>query len=81
MSRLIRANLNDLLRRAEDSEKGLRQALLDMKAAYRSTKSGVASAIAELRQLEREERAYWGIAESWRNRARTRSRHARRARP
>ncbi len=69
VGRLIRANLNDLLRRAEDPEKVLRQALLDMKAAYRSAKSEVASAIAELRQLEREEQAYLEMAESWRNRA------------
>ena len=35
ISRLIRANLNDLLRRAEDPEKIIEQAVLDMKEALK----------------------------------------------
>ena len=54
LSRLVRANLNDLLRRAEDPEKIIEQALLDMKQALREAREQVAEALAEQKRLERE---------------------------
>ena len=69
MSRLIRANLNDLLRRAEDPEKVLRQALEDMKSAYRSAKSEVAGVMAEVRGMQREAAGYLEMETVWRDKA------------
>ncbi|AEB12771.1 PspA/IM30 family protein [Marinithermus hydrothermalis] len=69
LSRLIRANLNDLLRRAEDPEKILNQALEDMRQALKEARLEVAGAGAELKKLERERQRYAEQAAAWKAKA------------
>ncbi|BDG61274.1 PspA/IM30 family protein [Caldinitratiruptor microaerophilus] len=52
ISTLIRANLNDLLDRAEDPEKVLKQMILDMEESVREGKIALAAAIAEETKLK-----------------------------
>lgn len=49
---LIRANINDLLDRAEDPEKVLKQMILDMEESVREGKIALAAAIAEETKLK-----------------------------
>jgi phage shock protein A len=69
ISRLIRANLNDLLRRAEDPEKIIEQALLDMKEALKEAREQVAAAMAEAKRLEREVESHLKEAALWEEKA------------
>ncbi|WP_135257269.1 PspA/IM30 family protein [Thermus caldilimi] len=69
LSRLIRANLNDLLRRAEDPEKIINQALEDMKEALREAREQVAAAMAEGKRLEREVESHLQEATLWEEKA------------
>jgi phage shock protein A len=69
ISRLIRANLNDLLRRAEDPEKIIEQALLDMKEALKEAREQVAAAMAEAKRLEREAESHLKEAALWEEKA------------
>src|SRR3978361_270484 len=55
-SRLIRANLNDLVDRAENPEKLLKQLLLDMENQRMQVKTQVAIAIADWHVLEKKKR-------------------------
>src|SRR5580704_5835086 len=50
---LLRANLNDLIDRAEDPEKMVRQVILDMENQLMQVKTQVAITIADLHLLER----------------------------
>jgi phage shock protein A len=65
LSRLIRANINDLLKRAEDPEKIIEQALEDMRAALRDAREEVAGAMAEQKKLEREQQSYAEQVRAW----------------
>ncbi|GAA5333988.1 MULTISPECIES: PspA/IM30 family protein [Thermus] len=69
LGRLIRANLNELLRRAEDPEKILEQALLDMKEALKEAREQVAAAMAEAKRLEREVESHEKEAALWEEKA------------
>lgn len=69
LSRLIRANLNDLLKRAEDPQKIIEQALEDMRAALSEARQEVAGAIAELRKLQRDQQNYMEQVQAWENKA------------
>lgn len=65
LSRLIRANINDLLKRAEDPQKIIEQALEDMRAALRDAREEVAGAMAEQKKLEREQQSYAEQVRAW----------------
>lgn len=52
MSRLIRANVNDVLDRAEDPEKMIDQILRDMDSNIRTARTQVAAMIAQEKELE-----------------------------
>ena len=52
MSRLIRANVNDVLDRAEDPEKMIDQILRDMDSNMRTARTQVAAMIAQEKELE-----------------------------
>ncbi len=65
LSRLIRANINDLIKRAEDPEKIIEQALEDMRATLRDARMEVAEAMAELKKLERDQHNYAEQARAW----------------
>ncbi len=62
---LVRANLNDLIDRAENPEKMLKQVILDMENQFMQVKTQVAIALADLHLLEKkkkdnaEKRAEW----------------------
>jgi phage shock protein A len=55
ISRLIRANINDLISRAEDPAKVIDQALADMRDAYYQARNEVAAAMADSAKIEREQ--------------------------
>src|ERR1700745_2661482 len=53
VSTLLRANLNDLIARAEDPAKMIKQVILDMENQLMQVKTQVAIAVADLHVLER----------------------------
>ncbi len=53
---LVRANLNDLVDRAENPEKMLKQVILDMENQFMQVKTQVAIALADLHVLEKKKR-------------------------
>ena len=53
---LVRANLNDLVDRAENPEKMLKQVILDMENQFIQVKTQVAIALADLHVLEKKKR-------------------------
>ena len=53
---LVKANLNDLVDRAEDPEKMLKQVILDMENQFMQVKTQVAIALADLHLLERKKK-------------------------
>ena len=69
LSRLIRANLNDLIKRAEDPEKIIAQALEDMRAALRDARMEVAEAMASLAKLKRDQGSYAEQTSAWEEKA------------
>ncbi len=62
VSRLIRANLNDLVDKAENPEKLLKQLLLDMENQRMQVKTQVAIAIADWHVLEKKKAEKPGVA-------------------
>ncbi len=56
VSTLIRANLNDLIDRAENPEKMIKQVILDMQNQFMQVKTQVAIAIADLHLLEKKKK-------------------------
>ena len=54
LSRLLRANVNDMISKAEDPAKIIDQALRDMRGAYADARNEVAGAMAQSAKLERE---------------------------
>jgi phage shock protein A len=56
VSTLIRANLNDLVDRAENPEKMIKQVILDMQNQFMQVKTQVAIAIADLHLLEKKQK-------------------------
>lgn len=65
LSRLIRANINDLIKRAEDPEKIIEQALEDMRTTLRDARMEVAETMAELKKLERDQSSYAEQVRAW----------------
>jgi phage shock protein A len=66
---LLRANVNDLIDRAEDPEKMVKQLLLDMENQLLQVKTQVAIAIADEHLLERRRKEQADAAASWRAKA------------
>ena len=62
---LIKANLNDLVDKAEDPEKLLKQLLLDMQNQYMQVKTQVAIAIADEHLLERKQQENLDSQKEW----------------
>jgi len=65
VSTLIRANLNDLIDRAEDPEKMIKQVILDMENQYLQVKTQVAISIADLHMLEKKRKENQDSMEEW----------------
>jgi phage shock protein A len=66
---LLRANLNDLIDKAENPEKMLKQLVLDMENQLLQVKTQVAIAIADQHLLERKTAEHESSAASWKEKA------------
>lgn len=66
---LLRANLNDLVEKAEDPEKLLKQIVLDMENQLMQVKTQVAVAIADERLLEKKRKEHEEQIAEWRRKA------------
>ena len=69
VSTLLRANLNDLIDKAEDPQKLLRQLVLDMENQLMQVKTQVAIAIADQHLLEKKRKEHMDGAAEWRSKA------------
>jgi phage shock protein A len=69
VSTLVRANLNDLLDRAEDPEKLIRQILIDMNNQLRQLRTQVAASIADEKRLQQRHAESQQRAEEWERKA------------
>ncbi|MBB6097954.1 phage shock protein A [Deinobacterium chartae] len=65
LTRLIRANVNDLISKAEDPRKIIEQSLADMRDAYYQARKEVAGAMAQQARLEREQQTNARLAEEY----------------
>jgi phage shock protein A len=66
---LVKANLNDLVDRAENPEKMLKQVILDMENQFMQVKTQVAIALADLHLLERKRKDNAETHSSWMRKA------------
>jgi phage shock protein A len=69
VSTLLRANLNDLVEKAEDPERMLKQVVLDMENQLLQVKTQVAIALADQHLLEKKRADHAGQAAEWRRKA------------
>ena len=69
VSTLVRANLNDLIDKAEDPEKMLKQVILDMENQLLQVKTQVALALADQHLLEKKQTEHEEKAAEWMRRA------------
>ncbi len=69
VSTLLRANLNDLVEKAEDPERMLKQVVLDMENQLLQVKTQVAIAIADQHLLEKKRAEHERQAADWRGKA------------
>jgi len=69
LRRVIKANVNAAIDKAEDPEKMLTQLVLDMNQQLIEAKKAVATAIADEKRLERQVAEYRGQASEWEKRA------------
>ena len=66
---LVRANLNDLIDRAEDPEKMLKQVILDMENQLLQVKTQVAISMADQHMLEKKQKEQEEKALEWMRKA------------
>jgi phage shock protein A len=66
---LVRANLNDLIDKAEDPEKMIKQVILDMQNQLLQVKTQVAISIADQHVLEKKQRESEEAGQQWQSRA------------
>ena len=66
---LIRANLNELIDKAEDPEKMLKQVILDMENQFLQVKTQVAIALADQHLLEKKQKENQDKAAEWEHKA------------
>ena len=69
VSTLIRANINDLVDKAEDPEKMIKQVILDMQNQLLQVKTQVAIAIADQHLLEKKQKENQEKTEEWKRKA------------
>ncbi|MEC4854155.1 MAG: PspA/IM30 family protein, partial [Jaaginema sp. PMC 1079.18] len=69
ISRVFRANLNDLVSKAEDPEKVLEQAVIDMQDNLVQLRQAVARTIAEQKRSEKQYLQNQDEANKWQQRA------------
>jgi len=69
ISTLIKANINELLDKAEDPEKMLNQLIRDMEEGYREAREQVINAMADQKRLEKKYLANLNLAKEWEHKA------------
>ena len=69
LSRVVRANLNDMVSKAEDPEKVLEQAIIDMQEDLVQLRQAVARAIAAQKRTEQQYNKNQAEANNWQKRA------------
>jgi phage shock protein A len=69
VSTLIRANINDVIDRAEDPEKMIKQVILDMENQYMQVKTQVAVSIADQHMLEKKQKENEDAGADWMRKA------------
>ena len=69
VSTLIRANLNDLIDKAEDPDKMIKQVILDMENQYLQVKTQVAVSIADQHMLEKKLKENEDLGKDWMHKA------------
>lgn len=69
INNILRANLNDILDRAEDPEKMLDQIIRDMEVAIRDAKGQVADMIAQEKMIKRDMERSQELADEWNRKA------------
>lgn len=69
VSTLIRANINDLVDRAEDPEKMIKQVILDMENQFLQVKTQLAVSIADQHMLEKKLHEHEDTARDWMRKA------------
>jgi phage shock protein A len=69
LSRVVRSNLNDMVSKAEDPEKILEQAVIDMQEDLVQLRQAVARAIATQKSTEQQYNKYNTEANNWGERA------------
>ncbi|MGQ9632359.1 MAG: PspA/IM30 family protein [bacterium] len=69
ISQILKANINDILDKAEDPEKMLEQILMDMREQLREAKVQVARAIADEKKMERAYLENQAQSEDWEKKA------------
>ena len=69
ISTLVRANINDLLDRAEDPEKTIKQVLIDMNSQLMQVKTQVAASIADEMKLQQRYQENQQKANDWQQKA------------
>lgn len=69
VSRVVRANVNDMVSKAEDPEKILEQAIIDMQEDLVQLRQAVASAIASQKRTQQQYNQAQSEANSWQQRA------------
>lgn len=69
MADIIKANINDLLNRAEDPEKMIRQMILEMEEAVNKATASVGTAVANEKRLERQYFDKQDQIEAWQRKA------------
>jgi phage shock protein A len=70
ISRLVRANINDLIDQAEDPEKMIDQILRDMQSGITTARAQVASMIAQEKELEADVQESEQLVQEWNEKAR-----------
>ena len=69
LSDVLKANINDLISKAENPEKMLNQIMIEMNEQLIESKKSVASAIADEKRLERQMQEHLAQAKEWENKA------------
>lgn len=69
VSRLVRANINDTISKAEDPEKILEQAIIDMQEDLVQLRQAVATAIASQKRTQQQHNQAQSEADNWQRRA------------
>jgi phage shock protein A len=66
---IFKANINDLLDKAEDPEKMIKQMVLEMQESVTKATSGLAQAMAQEKKLQRDYEKFVAASNDWKNKA------------